>query len=188
MLADPADMLAYVPLRASSRVADFGSGSGAYTSVLLDRIGTEGSVYALDALPQSLDALRRQAILSGKKCMTLCAEFEHQLPLKENLLDVAIVANVLHAIDPMVRPHFVAELARVVAPGGSVLVVDWAGSFKNMGPPAPLIVAPVDAVRLFRSSGFTAGSMLPAGTHQYAFVATLPNVTSIATVTSVQTI
>jgi ubiquinone/menaquinone biosynthesis C-methylase UbiE len=178
MLADPRDMLKFVTLRAGSRVADFGAGSGAYTTVLLDRIGEEGSVYALDALPQSLESIRRQALQSGKRCMTVCTEFEQSLPLRENLLDVAILANTLHAIDPMGRQKFVSELSRVVTPGGQVLIVDWAGSFKNMGPPRSLIVTPSDAVRLFRAGGFITGDMLPAGTHQYAFVATLPKVTA----------
>ncbi|MEK7063509.1 MAG: class I SAM-dependent methyltransferase [Patescibacteria group bacterium] len=174
LLADPREVLKFVTLRPGYRVADFGAGSGAYTSVLLERIGTEGKVYALDALPQSLERIRHSAEGSGKKCMTLNCEFESALPMKENLLDLAILANTLHHVDPHARQSFVSELARVVVPGGEVLIVDWAGSFNNMGPARSMIVTPVDAVRLFRASGFNTGDMLPAGTHQYAFVATLP--------------
>lgn len=175
MLADPREVLKFVTVRPNFKVGDFGAGTGAYTSALLDRVGEEGSVYALDGLPQSLESIRRAAHSSGKRCMTVCTEFENELPLKENLLDMAILANTLHAVDPHARQRFVGELARVVRPQGQVLVVDWAGSFRNMGPPASLIVTPVEAVRLFRASGFVTGDMLPAGTHQYAFVATLPN-------------
>lgn len=172
LLADPRDMLRHVRLMPGMRVADFGAGSGAYSSLLLDRIGTEGAVYALDALPQSLESLRRTALQKNKRCMTVCAEFEHELPMRDNLLDLAVVANTLHNVDPVRRSHFVSELHRVLVPGGQVLVVDWAGSFDNMGPPAPLVVTPVDAVRLFRSQGFETSTMLPAGTHHFAFVAT----------------
>lgn len=174
MLADPREMLKFVTVRPGYRVADFGAGSGAYTTVLLDRVGYEGRVYALDALPQALESIRRQADAAGKRCMTLTCEFESELPIKENLLDLAVVANTLHAVDPHARQRFVSELARVVAPGGQALVVDWAGSFNNMGPHRTLVLTPADAVRLFRSAGFVTGDMLPAGTHQYAFVATLP--------------
>lgn len=172
-LANPRDMLMHVGIMPHMKVGDFGAGSGAYTSVVLDRVGEEGQVYAFDALPQSLERMRRIAERAGKRCMTICTEFEQSLPLKDNLLDVAILANTLHAIDPIRRQHFVSELQRVVVPHGHVLVVDWAGSFRNMGPPSSLIVTPVDAVRLFRSAGFMTGDMLPAGTHQYAFVATV---------------
>lgn len=173
-LADPRDMLAHVRVMPHMRIADFGAGAGAYSSVLLDRIGEEGQVYALDALPQSLDSLRRAALKKNKRCMTVCTDFENELPMRDNLIDLAIVANTLHGVDPARRPHFVSELRRVVVPGGQVLVLDWAGSFDNMGPPAPLVVAPVDAVRLFRAEGFETSTMLPAGTHHYAFVATEP--------------
>lgn len=174
MIAEPREMLKYVSVMPGMRVADFGAGSGAYTSVLLDRIGEEGRVYALDALPQSLESIRRTAEGAGKQCMTLCAEFEDALPLRDNLIDVAIVANTLHAVDPTRRQHFVYELGRVVVPGGQVLVLDWAGSFDSMGPPQPMVLPPADAVRLFRAAGFSTSTMLPAGTHHYAFVATGP--------------
>ncbi len=172
-IAAPADVLKYVRLTPGMRAGDFGSGSGAYTEALLDRIGEEGAVYALDALPQSLASIRRSAERSGKRCMTICTEFENELPLRENLLDVAVLSNTLHAVDPTRRPHFASELARVIVPGGQVLVVDWAGSFNSMGPPPALVVSPVEAVRISRAAGFSTSTMLPAGTHHYAFVATL---------------
>lgn len=174
MIADPRDMLKHVRVMPGMRVADFGAGSGAYSSLLLDKIGLEGQVYALDALPQSLESLRREALTKGKRCMTVCTEFENELPMRDNLFDVAILANTLHGVDPQRRPDFVSELHRVVVPGGQVLVLDWAGSFENMGPPQSLVISPVDAVRLFRSQGFETSTMLPAGTHHYAFVATEP--------------
>jgi ubiquinone/menaquinone biosynthesis C-methylase UbiE len=173
-LADPRDMLKHVRVMPGMRIADFGAGAGAYSNLLLDKIGEEGQVYALDALPQSLESIRRSALQKNKRCMTVCTDFENELPMRDNLLDLAIVANTLHGVDPTRRPSFVSELRRVVAPGGQVLVLDWAGSFDNMGPPAALIVTPVDAVRLFRSQGFETSTMLPAGTHHYAFVATEP--------------
>lgn len=174
MLADPRDMLKHVRVMPNMRIADFGAGSGAYSSVLLDRVGEEGQVYAFDALPQALESIRRGALEKGKRCMTMCTDFENELPTRDNLFDLAIVANTLHGIDPTRRPHFVSELHRVVVPGGQVLVLDWAGSFDNMGPPSSLLITPVDAVRLFRSQGFETSSMLPAGTHHYAFIATEP--------------
>ncbi len=180
VLAGPDELLKYVSVMPHHKAADIGAGSGAFTDALLNRIGVEGRVYALDALPQLLDSIRRRSHALGKKCMTVCAEFEQGIPLTDNLLDIAIVANTLHAVDPFIRDSFVREIARVVRPGGRALIVDWAGSFNNMGPPASLIVTPVEAVRLFRSQGFETSDMLPAGTHQYAFVATLPEVTLVS--------
>lgn len=173
LLAQPSDMLKHVRIMPGMRVGDFGTGSGTYATLLLDRVGEEGQVYALDALPQTLESVRRRSLQSGKRCMTVCTDFDSSLPMRDNLLDLAVVANTLHAVDPMRRQDFVHELGRVVVPGGQVLLLEWADSFKNMGPPQALLVPPVAAVRLFRTAGFTTSTMLPAGTHHYAFVATL---------------
>lgn len=166
-------MVRYLSVLPHHRAADFGCGSGAYTAALIERVGAEGRVYALDALPQAVAAVQREARRAGRACMALCTEFEQRLPLADNLLDRAVLANTLHGVDPLLRASFVADIARTMKTGAAVLVVDWADSFKNMGPPAPLVVTPTDAVRLFRGAGFITGDMLPAGTHQYAFVATL---------------
>lgn len=174
LLALPSDMLKHVRVMPGMRAGDFGAGSGTYARMLLDRVGEEGQVYALDALPQALESIRRQGLKTGKRCMTVCTDFDSALPMRDNLLDVAVVANTLHAVDPIRRQDFVHELGRVVVPGGQVLLLEWADSFKNMGPPSTLLVPPVDAVRLFRTAGFATSNMLSSGTHHYAFVATLP--------------
>ena len=93
------------------------------------------------------------------------------IPVKDNLLHFAILSNILHAISS--RDRFLKELARVIQPGGRALVIDWTESFKNMGPTSEAAVTPSEAVRLMRAAGFSTGDMLPAGSHHYAFLATL---------------
>ncbi|MBU6310320.1 methyltransferase domain-containing protein [Patescibacteria group bacterium] len=171
-LAMPRDMLKYVRIDPGMRAADFGAGSGAYTDLLMERVGTLGRVYALDALPQAIDALYERARARGARVFTLVTPFEDPLPMADNTIDLSVIANTLHGVDPARREHFVSEVGRVLAPRGQVLVVDWAGSFRNMGPAPALLAAPLDMVRIFRSQGFTTSSMLPAGSHHYAFVAT----------------
>jgi len=85
MLADPREVIKFVSLMPHHRVGDFGAGSGAYTAVLLDRIGEEGSVYALDALPQSIEQIREAHKGLAKSNDQFCIEFEVGLPFKENL-------------------------------------------------------------------------------------------------------
>lgn len=169
---EPATAVQYLSLRPGMRVGDFGAGSGAYTTVLLDRVGREGVVYALDALPAVAESLKRHALSRGSRCMTLTCALEELLPFADNILHAAVLANALHAVIPDKRQSLIGELSRVIAPRGEVLVVDWAGSFNNMGPPSALVVPPAEAVRLFRASGFETPGLLPAGTHHYAFVAT----------------
>ncbi|MDO8523932.1 MAG: class I SAM-dependent methyltransferase [bacterium] len=170
MFLSPVQILKELPLPERAQVGDFGAGSGQYALALAERLGSQGTIYALDAFGPNLDLMRQGAEKYGSAFYTLESDLNRHIPLKTNLLNVAIVANTLHQLTD--RERFVSELARVLEPGGKALVVDWAGSFRNMGPPEGSVVTPGEAVRLFRSAGFSTGEMLPAGTHHFAFVAT----------------
>lgn len=171
MFLNPRDILSHLPLAASFRVGDFGTGAGHYGYEVAEKLGAEGVVYAFDAYTPSLDAVYRRGKTFAPQFHALHSDLNEHIPVRENLLDAAVVANTLSGLSE--RSRFVSELARVIRPSGSVLVVDWLSSFKNMGPPADATITPADAVRLFRSSGFSVGEMLPAGTHHFAFIATV---------------
>lgn len=163
-------MLTHLPLRADSKVGDFGAGQGRYSFVLAERL-PDGAVYAFEALPGHVEAIAHStALMARRNVFPLVVNLNQHIPLKDAFLTAGVIANTLHALRE--RERFVAELARVLAPRSPVLVVDWAASFKNMGPRAEDVVSPGDAVRLFEAGGFVTGAMLPAGSHHYAFVAT----------------
>lgn len=152
------------------RVGDFGAGTGVYSFALAEKL-PDGSVYAFDALPSYVEAMAHStALMARRNVFPLIADLNQRIPLKDALLDAGVVANILHALRE--REHFIAELARVLAPHAPTLVVEWASSFNDMGPRSEAVVSPGDAVKLFEKGGFTIGNMLPAGSHHYAFLAT----------------
>ena len=151
------------------RVADFGAGSGEYSLHLARHVGRGGSVYAFDALPALLEKIRREAGKHDAEAFTLHADLNEHIPLRDNLLHTAVVSNLLHALRE--RTRFVSELKRVIAPKGRALVVDWKGSFQNMGPTAESVVPLEEALGLFENAGFKTGKVLPGGLHHYAFIA-----------------
>ena len=163
-------VLRALPLPPKAKVGDFGAGAGHYALALAERVGPGGAVYAIDAFGPGFDSLRRDAAKHHSAFYTLESDLNKHIPLKDDLLNVAVVSNILHQLSD--RKRFVSELARVIAPGGTALVVDWAGSFKNMGPPEASVLSPHDAAELFSSAGFEIGKTLPAGTHHFAFLAT----------------
>lgn len=163
-------MLSYAPVWPGERVADFGAGSGAYLEPLSASVGNEGSVYALDAYPEHLSRIHRARVFGLQNVYPLEVDLNEHIPLADNLLHGALVVNTLYALTA--RFHFIQELSRVTVRSGRVLFVEWMDSFKNIGPTPEQVVAPGEAVRLFRSGGFSIGAMLPAGTHHFAFLAT----------------
>lgn len=169
MFLEPKSILQNVKIAHGARIADFGAGAGHYALLAAERLQGGGTVYAFDAFRPALDALKREAMRRSLSIHTLESDLNRHIPLKDNLLGLGIAVNVLHQLSN--RKKFVEELARVIEPSGEVLVADWAGSFKNMGPNEGSIILPGEAVELFKSAGFTPGPLLPAGTHHFAFVA-----------------
>ncbi|MFQ5540867.1 MAG: class I SAM-dependent methyltransferase [Candidatus Paceibacteria bacterium] len=173
MFLSPAAAVDHLRLAPGVRVGDFGCGPGEHALLIARRLGARGAVYAFERHPDSVAALaRRRASENLQNLFPLQTNLDSGIPLKDGLLDAALVSNTLHALQA--RERFVSELSRVLNHAGCVLVVDWAHSFGNMGPPEGAVVYPADAVRLFRAHGFTVGDMLPAGTHHFAFIAAKP--------------
>lgn len=170
MFLKPTQVISHLSIRPGLSVADFGAGRGEYSLALKDALGQEGAVYAFDVVPEVVERLHRErARRNIENLFTLCTDLNQHLPLKDRLLHCAVVVNTLYALHA--RDAFLEELHRVLKPNARVLMVDWASSFRNMGPRESEVITPGDAVRLFRAHGFSVGSMLPAGTHHYAFVA-----------------
>lgn len=101
------------------RVADLGCGEG-YLTVEASRFASR--VIAVD---RSAEVLKRARALARRRKVDNViwrrGEIEH-VPIKDGGVDVAVLSQALHhAADPA---RAVAEAARVVAPGGKVLVLD----------------------------------------------------------------
>ena len=116
LCAYPADaLLDAVAVRAGRRVIDVGTGPGTVAARALQR-GAE--VVAVDAEPDMLDAARRNA--PGAELHE--AVLPH-LPFPAGDFDAAVANFVLnHVADPAAA---VAELRRLVRPGGQVAVTIW---------------------------------------------------------------
>lgn len=164
-------MVDALSVRPGMRVGDFGCGVGEQAMLLASRLQGEGAVYAFELGQEQVEGLAREKSKKNlDNLFSLCVDLNGRLPIKDNLLQCALLSNTLHAIQE--RETFLKELHRVLSRRGSVLFVDWASSFKNMGPRSENVITPGEAVRLFESYGFRAGNMLPAGSHHYAFIAT----------------
>ena len=104
-------------LRPGRRVLELGCGTGQVTAALVDR-GVQ--VTAVDALPEMLEATRRRApaarVLGGDVTeIDLGPEVDH-----------VVISFVLHNLDSADRSRLLARAASVLAPGGSIGVLDWA--------------------------------------------------------------
>ncbi len=98
-------------------VGDLGCGTGLLSHAIAPYVHR---VHAVDASPDMLDAAKRR--LEGAANVQVHQGELESLPLHDGQLDVAMLSLVLHyAPDPA---RALAEVARVLKPGGRVMVVD----------------------------------------------------------------
>jgi ubiquinone/menaquinone biosynthesis C-methylase UbiE len=126
----PERVLAELELKPGMIVADVGAGSGYYSSRMAERIGPNGTVYALDIQPEMIDILRmqmKQGRVTNVKPI-LCTETDPRLPA--GTLDLALMVDVYHEFE---YPYeMLAAIVKALKPGGRVVFVEFRGNDPNV--------------------------------------------------------
>ena len=130
-------------LPSASHGLDVGCGIGLQTLLLANAVGPEGRVTGLDILPEFLES---GANLVGKAGLSKRITFRegdmNDLPFAESTFEWVWSADCVGypagELIPLLR-----ELARVVKPGGSVIIVAW--SLQQVLPGYPLLEARLNA-------------------------------------------
>ena len=173
--AEPKSCVLQLGLREGMKIADLGAGTGHYSLAAAAAVGIDGRVYVIDIQEDVLRHLRDSAHSLGLRTIeTVWADIERKggTKLKDQSMDAAILSNVLFQIS---EPQLViAELLRILKPGGKLLVIDWAGSYAGMGPQPEHVVTEHAAEELFITGGFHKLKGFRAGAHHYAIVFTAP--------------
>ncbi|WP_194816534.1 methyltransferase domain-containing protein [Nocardia sp. XZ_19_385] len=109
-------------VRPGNRVADIGCGPGDLVRHLAQRTGAEGSVTGVDPSPEMI-AYSTTHSAHLPNCTFELAPAQ-QLPLPDASLDVLTCTFVMHHIPEAHRPAAVAQMFRVLRPGGRILLAD----------------------------------------------------------------
>ncbi|WP_433660820.1 class I SAM-dependent methyltransferase [Nocardia sp. CA-128927] len=108
-------------ISAGETVADLGFGGGAGLSILLARVGTDGIVHGIELSPDMLARARSSHSRETASGRLLLAEGSlTALPLADDSLDAAITVNTIYFVPDL--DAVCAELARVIRPGGRVVI------------------------------------------------------------------
>lgn len=137
-------------LRPGAVCLDLGAGNGLFTLPLAEASGT--TVYAVDIEPRMLALLEARAAEHTLDSIVTIAGSAEQLPLPRSSVDAFTAGFVLHEVER--RQTAIAELARVVKPGGRGGVVEWAEKPGKCGPPPHERIALARLRQEFASAGF----------------------------------
>ncbi len=168
---EPAAALAAAGVSEGMRVADFATGSGFFTRAAAHAVGESGVVWAVDIHREMLSRVKN---LAAAECLhnveVVRGDIEQQggSNLPEGQFDLVIAANVFFTLE---HPEgFVAEAARVLAPGGAALVVDWKDSFGGLGPHPSHVVTREAIEQLFLGAGFVDPVDILCGAYHWGFL------------------
>jgi SAM-dependent methyltransferase len=109
-------------LKAGEAVLDLGSGAGIDAFLAAEKVGPEGRVIGVDMTPQMLDRARRNAASAGHENVEFREGRLERLPVEDGSID-AVTSNCVINLVPDKAAVF-AEVARVLKPGGRIVVSD----------------------------------------------------------------
>jgi ubiquinone/menaquinone biosynthesis C-methylase UbiE len=111
-------------IKAGDQVLDVGCGSGRLTMAAQGWAGADGQAVGLDPSPEMILVARKNAERAGLK-----ARFElgvvESLPFPDASFDVVLNRLMLHHLPGDLKQRGLAEMRRVLKPGGICLIVDF---------------------------------------------------------------
>ncbi|OPY59311.1 MAG: Demethylmenaquinone methyltransferase [Syntrophorhabdaceae bacterium PtaU1.Bin034] len=164
-------------LKPSAVFLDLGCGRGDYALEAAGVVGPEGRVYGIDAWPEGLEELKNRAAANGMDNIeTIRADLLKEIPLPDNLVDVCLLATVLHDLlrdDTGETP--LREIARVLKPDGKLAVVEFKKIDESPGPPVAVRLSAEEVERRIKPLGFHVDFVGDIGKFHYMIVASRRN-------------
>lgn len=118
----PEKVVGVLGLSGGETVGDIGCGPGIFTLLLAKKVGEKGKVFGIDTSQDMLDVLDERAETAGLGNIEGVHSEETKIPLRDNMLDALLLANLLHhASDKVI---FLREIWRLLAHRGRLLVME----------------------------------------------------------------
>lgn len=150
----PGPVLESAGIGAGMSVLDVGAGTGYWVLPLSEMVGPQGRVIAVDVEPLMVEDLRALVRERGLDNVDIVLSDELHIPLQDEVADVALLAFVLH--EPPDPVSFLHEIARLLVPGGRVLVLEWHKRETEFGPPVEHRVSEDEARHVLETAGYSA--------------------------------
>jgi len=116
---------------------DLGCGAGDYAIQAAQIVGHNGRVFALDRWKEVIDAMSEKANAHGlSNISTLESDIISSLPIEDRVIDVCLIAQVLHGFNLSTdTKNLFDEISRVLKPGGRLAILEFTKKDVGFGPP-----------------------------------------------------
>jgi ubiquinone/menaquinone biosynthesis C-methylase UbiE len=147
----PDAMWAAADVAAPRVIVDIGAGAGLITTAFA-RLAPEATVYAADISEAMLGWLKEHLPEDVADRVVPVLGTETHVPLPDGIADLVTMVALYHELDD--APATLADVARLLGPGGRLLIVDWVKDEAVEGPPLAHRVSTEDILAAVTAAGF----------------------------------
>jgi ubiquinone/menaquinone biosynthesis C-methylase UbiE len=147
-------------LRPSDHVLDVGCGPGRLARVFAERVAPTGSVAGIDPSPEMINRATAQA-RKYRVPVSFQVGYAQQLPFGESTFDAVSCTLALHHVADDDQQTAVAEMYRVLKPGGRLLIAEFQKGARHRHPGPRWLRLSMEedmidkALKLVTAAGFT---------------------------------
>jgi len=151
-------------LHGDETVVDYGAGTGVYTVAVAEAV-PDGRVIAVEALPRLAEMLRAKLTPELAERLEIVQTDANTVPAPDGVADRVVMVDVLHHLHD--QPEALAEVVRLLRPGGLFVVVDWGDKERPIGPPVGHVLGLTAALGVIAAMGLEVveshepGTLLP---------------------------
>src|SRR5271157_3035999 len=145
-----AAVVSLLRLAGDETVVDYGAGTGIYTIAVAQAVPS-GRVIAVEALPSLAETLRAKLTPELADRLQVVETSTNSVPAPDAVADRVIMVDVLHHLYD--QPEALAEVTRLLRPGGLFIVVDWGDCERPVGPPLEHILGLAAVRKVIASMG-----------------------------------
>ena len=127
-----AAVVSLLRLAGAETVVDYGAGTGTYTLAVAEAV-PQGRVLAVEALPRLAEMMRDKITPELAERLEIVETDANAVPAADAVADRVLMVDVLHHLYD--QPGALAEVVRLLHPGGLFVVVDWGDRERPHGPP-----------------------------------------------------
>ncbi len=154
----PHTVVVALDLRPTDTIADIGAGTGYFARRFAHHAG---KVYAVD-IDEKLLAMVRAKAPANLQTILAAPDDPHLPP---HSVDMVFFCDVLHHIEN--RPAYCVKLAKILKPGGRVVVIDFYKKALPVGPPESMKLSDEQVITEFQNAGFALSKRLDILPYQY---------------------
>jgi ubiquinone/menaquinone biosynthesis C-methylase UbiE len=145
-----AAVVSLLRLAGDETVVDYGAGTGIYTIAVAQAV-PGGRVIAVEALPRLAEMLRAKLTPELTDRLQVVETATNTVAAPDAVADRVVMVDVLHHLYD--QPGALAQVMRLLRPGGLFVVVDWGDGERPLGPPREHVLGLAAVRKVIASMG-----------------------------------